>query len=189
LISVTSFFDTAAGMQQFTSMSTSQTLSLTTAIAITDISESTWWRRIKQGAIQRANTIVGKHTRLHLSDVLPNISIPVNKQDIEFILLADTGNADAQNDVGQMFSIAGKAESAIYWLQQAASQGNPDAMQWLGQCYARGEGVSLDENLSMMWLAKSAALGHVIAKSQMDAILKRSRISANAPSITTLPNL
>jgi TPR repeat protein len=176
-------------MQQLTSMSTSQTLSLTTAIAITDISESTWWRRIKQGSIQRANTIAGKHTRLQLSDILPNISIPVNAQDIEFILLADAGDADAKNDIGQMFSIAGKAESAIYWFQQAANQGNADAMQWLGQCYARGEGVSLDENLSVMWLAKSAALGHVIARIQMDAILKRSRISANAPSITKLPNL
>ena len=170
-------------------MSKSQTLSLTTAIAITDISERTWWRRIAQGTIQRESTVAGKHTRLQLSDVLPNISIPVNSRDIEFILLADTGNADAQNDVGQMFSIAGKAESAIYWFQQAANQGNPDAMQWLGQCHARGEGVSLDENLSVMWLAKAAALGHIIANSQMDAILKRSRISANAPSITTLPNL
>jgi len=176
-------------MQQLTSMSKSQTLSLTTAIAITDISERTWWRRIAQGTIQRESTVAGKHTRLQLSDVLPNISIPVNSRDIEFILLADTGNADAQNDVGQMFSIAGKAESAIYWFQQAANQGNPDAMQWLGQCHARGEGVSLDENLSVMWLAKAAALGHIIANSQMDAILKRSRISANAPSITTLPNL
>jgi TPR repeat protein len=160
-------------------MSTSQTLSLTTAIAITNISESTWWRRIKQGAIKRANTVAGKHTRLQLSDIFPDISIPVSAQDIEFILLADTGDADAQSDVGQMFLISGKAESAIYWLQKAADQGNADAMQWLGQCYARGEGVSLDENLSMMWLAKAAALGHFIAKSQMDAFLNRSRMSTN----------
>jgi TPR repeat protein len=176
-------------MQQLTSMSTSQTLSLTTASVITDISERTWWRRIAQGTIQRASSVAGKHTRLQLSDVLPNVSIPVNAQDIEIILLADAGDADAQNDVGQMFSMAGKAESAIYWFRQAANQGNSDAMQWLGQCYARGEGVSLDENLSMMWLAKAAALGHVIAKSQIDAILKRSRISVNAPSVTQLPNL
>ena len=154
-------------------MNASTTLSLTTTTAITNRSERTWWRRIEQGSIQRGSMGSGKQTRLLLSDVLPEISISVTSDDIEFILLADAGNADAQNDVGQMFSIAGKPEAAFYWLQQAANQGNPDAMQWLGQCYARGEGVPMNENLSIMWLTKAAALGHVIAKTQMDEILKR----------------
>jgi hypothetical protein len=169
-------------------MTTSPTLSLTTATAITNISERTWWRRIEQGSIQRGSTGSGKQTRLLLSDVLPEISISVTSEDIEFILLADAGDADAQNDIGQLFSIAGKPEAALYWLQQAANQGNPDAMQWLGQFYARGEGVPTDENLSMMWLAKAAALGHVIAKSQMDEILKSCRSPANATNETPLPH-
>jgi TPR repeat protein len=169
-------------------MNTLPTLSLKTAAVITDISERTWWRRIEQGSIQHESMGSGKQARLFLSDVLPKISISVTSEDIEFILLADAGDADAQNDIGQMFSIAGKPEAAFYWLQQAANQGNPDAMQWLGQCYARGEGVPLDENLSMMWLAKAASLGHVIAKNQMEAILKSSRSSATTPSETPLLN-
>ena len=169
-------------------MSTSPTLSLTTATAITDISERTWWRRIEQGAIQRAGAGAGKQVRLLLTDVLPNMSIPVTEQDIKVIQRADTGDAGAQNDIGQMFLMAGKIHAARYWLEQSANQGDPDSMQWLGQCYAKGEGVPMDENLSMMWLAKAAALGHVIAKAQMDGILKRCRIPSNAPSEAPLPN-
>lgn len=169
-------------------MTTSLTLSVTTATAITDISERTWWRRIEQGAIQRVSTGSGKQTRLLLSDVLPEISVSVTAEDIEFILLADAGDADAQNDIGQMFSIAGKLEAALYWLQQAANQGNPDAMQWLGQCYARGEGVPPDDNLSVMWLAKAASLGHVIAKGQMDGLLQKSHGPASTPNETPLRN-
>jgi TPR repeat protein len=169
-------------------MNTSPTLSLTTATVITGISERTWWRRIEQGSIQHESMGPGKQTRLLFSDVLPEISISVTSEDIEFILLADAGDADAQNDIGQMFSIAGKPDTALYWLQQSANQGNPDAMQWLAQFYARGEGVPTDENLSMMWLAKAAALGHVIAKSQMDEILKSYRSPANATNETPLPH-
>lgn len=145
-----------------------------TASAITGISERTWWRRIEQGLIQRGSTGSGKQTRLLLSDVLQDISIPVTSEDIECIMLADAGDAPAQNDIGQMFSMAGKSKAAVYWLQQAANQGHPDAMQWLSKCYAGGEGVPVDEYLSLMWLAKAASLGHVIAKDQMDGVLKRS---------------
>jgi TPR repeat protein len=154
-------------------MTTAPTLSLTTATAITSLSERTWWRRIEQGLIKRGSTASAKKTRLLLSDVLSEVSISVTAEDIECILLADTGDAGSQNDLGQLFSINGKPDAALYWLQQAANQGNADAMQWLSQFYARGESVAIDENLSVMWLAKAAALGHVIAVSQMDGILKR----------------
>ena len=91
--------------------------------------------------------------------------------DLAFVLRADAGDAEAQNDIGQLFSIAGKHEAALYWLQQATQQGNPDAMQWLGQCYLSGQGVPKDDNLGIMWIAKAASCGHVIAKTQMNALL------------------
>ena len=108
---------------------------------------------------------------LSWNDVLPHICIPMASDDLAFVLRADAGDAEAQNDIGQLFSTVGKYEAALYWLQQAAQQGNPDAMQWLGRCYLSGEGVPKDDNLGIMWIAKAAACGHVIAKTQMDALL------------------
>lgn len=163
-------------------MPTSPIIKLATAVAITTISERTWWRRIEQGSVTRCVTEHGKQAYLLLSDVLSAISISVTSEDIEFILRADAGDADAQNDVGQMFLAAGKSKAALYWFQQSANKENSDSMQWLGQCYAKGEGVPLDENLSVMWLAKAASLGHVIAKGQMDEILKRSMACQSNPS-------
>ena len=93
--------------------------------------------------------------------------------DLAFVLRADAGDADAQSDIGQLFSNAGKHKCALYWFQQAAQKGNSDAMQWLGRCYISGEGVPKDDNLGIMWIAKAAAHGHVIAQAQMSNFRSR----------------
>lgn len=46
-------------------------------------------------------------------------------------------------------------------------------MQWLGHCYVNGKGVAKDANLGMMWIAKAAALGHVIAQGLMKTLISR----------------
>ncbi|WP_432729210.1 tetratricopeptide repeat protein [Variovorax sp. W6] len=104
---------------------------------------------------------------LSLEEVAPFICVPLNQLDFDFLVLADEGNADAQNDMGQLFSNAGKPKIALYWLEQAARQGHADAMQWLGRCYIGGEGVPRNKNIGLMWIAKAAAHGHVIAQAQM----------------------
>ena len=154
------------------------TLSLATATAVTELSKRTWWRRIEQGIIKRVETKLLTQARVLFSDVIPLISIPVTADDLEFILRADAGDADAQNDVGQLFYTAGKSEAARYWLEQAARQEHPDAMQFLGRCYAAGEGVTQDMDLSIMWIAKAASLGHCIAKSQINALVPWSGVKA-----------
>lgn len=153
----------------FTHMQTFSTLSLATATALTERSKRTWWRRIEKGLIKRVETESVTQARVLFSDVIPLISIPVTSEDLEIILRADAGDPEAQNDVGQMFSSAGKVKSALYWLEQAARQNHPDAMQCLGRCYAAGDGVPQNRNLSLMWIAKAAAFGHLIAKCQMDS--------------------
>ena len=102
--------------------------------------------------------------------VVPHICVPMTTEDLSFVLRADAGDAEAQNDIGQLFSIAGKHEIALYWLQQAAQQGHSDAMQWLGRCHLSGAGVPADEYLGIMWIAKAASHGHMIAKAQMNAL-------------------
>ncbi|WP_426166278.1 tetratricopeptide repeat protein [Polaromonas sp. DSP2-3-2b2] len=145
-------------------------ISLDATIAITALSRRTWWRRISQGTINRVSDDERGRAMLSWAEVVSHICLPMEPDDLGFILRADAGQADAQNDIGQLFSIAGKHESALYWLQHAVRQDHPDAMQWLGGCYLRGAGVPKDENLGLMWIAKAASHNHVIAQAQIDAL-------------------
>lgn len=72
-----------------------------------------------------------------------------------------------------MFGAAGRHEAALHWVQKAAQQNRPDAMQCLGHCYLTGQGVLRDEHLGVMWIAKADSHGHVIAQAQMAALWPR----------------
>lgn len=148
-------------------------ISLDTACAITEISKNTWWRRLAKGDLTRVTNDPRGRTMLLWSELEPHICVPIEPEDKEFILLADAGDAEAQDDIGQLFLAAEKPKSAVYWFQLAAHKNHPDAMQWLGHCYINGRGVPQDENLGIMWIAKAAALGHVIAQGQMKGLIGR----------------
>ncbi len=148
-------------------------ISLDTACAITEISKNTWWRRIAKGDYTRVANDPRGRTLLLWAELAPYICVCLEPQDKEFILLADAGEPQAQDDVGQLFLAADKPKSAVYWFQLAAQKSHPDAMQWLGHCYVNGQGVPKDENLGLMWLAKAAALGHVIAQGLMKGLISQ----------------
>lgn len=150
-----------------------QGISVESAIAITELSRRTWWRRISEGKVARVADDARGRAMLHWPDVVPHICIALNPDDLARTLRADAGEADAQNDMGQLFLSADKPKAALYWLGLAAEQGNADAMQWLGHCYTHGKGLPKDNNLGLMWIAKAAAHGHVIAQAQMDGLLQR----------------
>jgi len=40
----------------------------------------------------------------------------------------------------------------------------------LGRCYLEGNGLPKDDSLALMWIAKSASLGHSIALAQIQSI-------------------
>lgn len=146
-------------------------ISIDTASAITELSRRTWWRRISTGDFTRLADDARGRAMLLWSEVEPHICVPIEPEDKQFVLLADAGDAEAQDDIGQLFLMSEKHQAAFYWFQLAAQQNNPDAMQWLGHCYVNGKGVPKDENLGMMWIAKAAALGHVIAQGQMKGLI------------------
>jgi len=50
-------------------------------------------------------------------------------------------------------------------------------MQWLGHCYINGRGVPKDEHLGIMWIAKAAAQGHVIAQGLMKGLINHALAS------------
>lgn len=150
------------------------------ASAITELSRRTWWRRISAGEVTRVADDNRGRAMLLWSEVEPHICIPIEPEDKKFILLADAGDAEAQDDIGHLFLISEKYQAAIYWFEQAAQKNHPDVMQWLGHCYINGKGVPKDENLRIMWTAKAAALGHVIAQGQMNGLISRALDSHSA---------
>lgn len=144
-------------------------ISLDAAAVVTESSKSTWRRRIADGVVAKLD-VDGKRTMLALADVAPLIVVRLTEEDLKYLAAADAGSAEAQDDMGQLFLSVGKHEAALYWLEQAARQDHPNAMQTMGQCRASGVGVPKDENLAIMWLARAAAHGHVIAQAQVQAL-------------------
>ena len=145
-------------------------ISVESAIVMTEQSRRTWWRRIAAGEVTRVADDARGRAMLSWPNVVPKLCVPMNSVDLSFALRADAGEADAQNDIGQLFLNAGKHAAALYWLRMAAQQDNADAMQCLGRCYLNGQGLPKDENLGLMWIAKAAAYGHVIAQAQMKSL-------------------
>ncbi|SBT03982.1 Sel1 repeat protein (fragment) [Candidatus Accumulibacter aalborgensis] len=101
--------------------------------------------------------------------IMPHLCLPLEPEDIEVLEKADAGDAEAQNELALIFLSNDKPKSAVYWLELAAKQNFADSMSLLSRCYMDGNGVSHDKNVGIMWLAKAAAFGHVIAQAQMQA--------------------
>lgn len=148
-------------------------ISIATASTLTDLSERTFWRRLAQGSIERVSGEKGK-PMVAFEAIAPYLCISRPAEDGELSSLikdADSGIAEAQNDLALLFLESGKARSALHWLHLAAKQGHADAMHWLGRCYIDGNGVLQNAELGIMWLAKSASCGHSISKAQISAMV------------------
>jgi hypothetical protein len=146
-------------------------ISLASAIALTEWSERTFWRRIADGTVTReASTASSGRTMIVFDSITLHMCVPLEPEEVGFLEMADAGDAEAQNDLGLIFLSHGKPKGALYWLQLASKQDYADAMHWIGRCYIEGNGLQQDENLGIMWLSKAAAHGHVISQSQIRAM-------------------
>lgn len=152
-------------------------ISLDTAIVVTGISKRTLWRRLTDGVIARMENDERGRAMLAFEDLLPLLRIPVESDDYELFIHADGGDAHAQNDLALLFLEADQPAIALHWLLAAVtsqqSAVSVDAMHNLATLYIEGTGVPRDENVGLMWLAKAAAHGHVIAQKQMAALTQR----------------
>lgn len=146
-------------------------LSIQAVITLTEWSERTIRRRLAENTLKSVGQSGSYNKTLICFDsIREEVCIPLTSDDIRLVQRADSGDAEAQMDVALLFFSHGKMKSALYWLEAAAKQNYPDAMQWLGECYLRGEGVPEDENIAVMWIAKAAAQGHLIAMRQIEAM-------------------
>lgn len=147
------------------------TITLQAAMTLTEWSERTLRRRVADGTVQAANETASSNKTLILLDSIKQDScIPLQADTLALLKQADAGDAYAQTDLALLFCVHGKTKSGLYWLELAAKQNFADALHWLGYCYLRGEGVAQNDNLAMMWIAKAAAQGHVIARAQIEAL-------------------
>lgn len=164
-------------------------LGLEAAIALTGLAKRTLWRRMGEGSLRKLSSSdreggrgvgassTSTSTRLVLEDVLKLAGLSLDREQCALLERADSGDGEAQAEMGQMLGQMQRPEAAIYWLQRATDHNHADAMQSLGRCYAAGEGVARDEHLAMMWIARAAALGHSIARLQMVQIMGVSGVS------------
>lgn len=143
-------------------------LSLPAAISLTGWSERTFWRRFADGSLRR-ETVDGKSV-LEFAELLPHLCVPLEALDVALLARADAGEAAAQHELALVFLAQGRAKGAVYWLELAAKQDWPDAAHLLSQCFLQGNGLEQNANKGMVWLAKAAELGHVIAARQMRGI-------------------
>ena len=142
-------------------------ISLDTAALITDVRKRTLWRRLDDGQISRQENDSRGRAMLTLADLVPMLCVPIEPEDYELLADADAGNADAQNDLAQLFLDANRSDIATHWIQLAVDKEHPDAIHNLAMLYIKGIGVGRDRTKGLMWLAKAATLGHPIAKQQI----------------------
>ena len=135
-------------------------ISLPAAITLTEWSERTFFRKFAEGLLSR-QTVNGK-LMLPFDALKAHLCLVLAPEDIFVLERADAGDAMAQNELALIFLANNKPKGAIYWLELAARQSNAEAMSF----YMQGNGVPKDENMGIMWLAKAAALGHLIAQHQ-----------------------
>ena len=87
----------------------------------------------------------------------------------ELLATAETGDAKAQNELGEAF-YAGKQGTArdpveaVKWFRRAAGQNFAAAQCNLGLCYERGDGVAKYEVEAYKWYVLAAAQGDTRAK-------------------------
>lgn len=142
-------------------------ISLDTAALVTGVSKRTLWRRLNDGQITRQENDSRGRTMLTLANLVPMLCVSIDPEDYELLADADAGNADAQNDLAQLFLDANRPDIALHWIQLAVDQEHADAIHNLAMLHIKGIGLEKDGIKGLMFLAKAASLGHSIAKQQV----------------------
>ena len=97
---------------------------------------------------------------------------PGETPDIEALRrAADQGDADAQYNLGVMYSngegVPQDFTQAMAWYRQAADQGDAGAQYNLGVMYANGEGVPEDDAQAVAWYRQAADQSYAPAQASL----------------------
>lgn len=161
-------------------------LHVNTVAALTGRSVRTWQRRMEQGLVVRQ---ADGRALVPWTALQAELVAPLAPQDAPLLARADQGEAAAQAQMGALLALAaldalGAAPggdggngcsscvvAARYFLEQAAQQGEADAMHWLALLHAAGLCEGDGNAQALMWLARAAAQGHVLAKAQLAGLM------------------
>lgn len=152
-----------------------QQIKISTAITLTGWSKRTFWRRFADGSVERGTENQVKANEVStvvLDSILPHLWVTLTEEDLQLVLEADAGQAQAQCDLGLLFRGLEKHKEALYWLELAIKQGEMSAMHWMGRAYVEGTGVLKDDYTGLMWIAKAAAGGHLISQAQISGMIR-----------------
>lgn len=87
---------------------------------------------------------------------------------------AKQGDADAQNNLGVMYSEGSRIpkddKQAFYWYEKSAQQGNSTAQFNFGAMYYNGKGTPQDYKLAYVWFNVASAQGNEGAKKARDVV-------------------
>lgn len=146
-------------------------VSLSTAMTLSDLSESTFRRKIRSGEI-RLLPVPGAGGRegiaIDQNAAYLNTDIAVGQW--EMVKDADRGDVLAQTELALILQQHRKFRAAVYWLQLAANKNDSHALHWLARCHLEGRGVARNEDKGIMLLARSAVLGNVVSAHQLAAL-------------------
>ncbi|HWT96193.1 MAG TPA: tetratricopeptide repeat protein [Terriglobales bacterium] len=100
----------------------------------------------------------------------------------EWMPLAQSGNAQAQNAVGALYDnglgVASDEAEAFRWYSMAANQNYPMAMRNLGTMYATGHGVPYNLPQAQLWLGRAASAGDSVAAKRLAGLPPVATLSA-----------
>ncbi len=144
-------------------------LSMSAASSLCGWSERTVWRKLAAGQLQR-HSGARKRAGVAWSSLLPHLKFALDAEALVLLRKADEGCALSQSELALHLRHLRLHACALHWLALAAQAGQADAMHWLGRAYLCGEGVAADRNLGLMWLARSAAIGHAISDALLSAL-------------------
>lgn len=146
-------------------------LSISAASSLCAWSERTVWRKLASGHLLRRSPS-GARAAIAWSSLLPHLAFSLDDESIDLLRKADAGCALSQSELALQLIAQRRMVCALHWLHLAAEAGQADAMYWLGRAYLCGDGVAADRNLGLMWLARSAADGHVISDAVLSGLWK-----------------
>lgn len=148
-----------------------EVISLAAAATLTEWSERTFWRRFRDGSMERH--IRNGKAVVQFDEVAKHACLPLGKEEVALLDRADAGDAGAQTELALLFLEYKKIKGALAWLGLAARQDNANAMYLLGRIHIDGLDGEVDENLGLMWLCKAASLHDQFASAVMHAIRYR----------------
>jgi uncharacterized protein len=97
----------------------------------------------------------------------------------ETLQRAQTGNADAQNQLGLLYSegqgLPQNYHEAKDWFKKAADQGHANAQVNLGTLYSLGQGAPYSDHMALFWFQKAAEQRNALAFAKIGMMYERGR--------------